>query len=153
MEPEVGDRASMAADIGQHVDIVAGVLRRARHRQSMGQEIPVLGDQIEQRRRCTRQPSIFIAAICRRPRPPAPASCHVSSDSITANICIIVPYSQFSAGPPGPVAAIRSHGESRETFRRAQDEARVAHGRTIAVIGLGYVGFPSRSPSPAPACR
>ena len=26
--------------------------------------------------------------------------------------------------------------------QRAQDEARVSHGRKIAVIGLGYVGLP-----------
>jgi hypothetical protein len=50
-ESQLGDRALMAGRIGDDVNVVAGVLRRACHWQTMGQEIPVLGNQVDQPRR------------------------------------------------------------------------------------------------------
>ena len=40
----------------RHMNLEARVARRARHRQAMRQEIPVLGDDIEQAQRCLRAP-------------------------------------------------------------------------------------------------
>ena len=50
------DRGGAIGHPRRHMDLKAGVARRARHRQAMGQEIPVLGDDIEQAQRWLRAP-------------------------------------------------------------------------------------------------
>src|SRR6187397_2797141 len=55
-EPFGTDRGGAVNHPRRHMALKARVARRARHRQAMGQEIPVLGDDIEQAQRWLRAP-------------------------------------------------------------------------------------------------
>jgi hypothetical protein len=45
------DLGGVSIDVGRHVDLVTGPLCGYRHRQAVGNKIPVLGHQIEKDRR------------------------------------------------------------------------------------------------------
>jgi hypothetical protein len=49
------DRRRAIDDPGRNMNLEARVTRRARHRQTMGEKIPILGDDIEQAQRCLRR--------------------------------------------------------------------------------------------------
>ena len=51
MKPFRFDRGAMAVDAGRDMDLEAGIAGGARHRQAMGDEIPILGHEIDDARR------------------------------------------------------------------------------------------------------
>ena len=58
MKPSRVDRGGAVNDPGRHMHLEAGVARGARHRQAVGEEIPVLGDDIEQAQRVAPRPDL-----------------------------------------------------------------------------------------------